>query len=93
MRAAVPAGKGLIAVQPTSYLVYGFPPASTITVTVSGPRGSESSPMVISPFGSNIDAIAPTRSRGGYTISVRSETDVFTLRLRKVEGGVAGDLH
>jgi hypothetical protein len=92
MRAAVPAGQGLIAVAPTSYLVYGFPPASTITITVSGPRGSESSPMVISPFGSNFDSIAPTRLRGGYTISAQTERGVFTVKVRKEETGVPSDL-
>jgi hypothetical protein len=92
MRAAVPAGQGLVVVAPTSYLVYGFPPASTITLTVSGPRGSESSPMVISPFGSNFDGIAPTRRRGGYTISAQTESGVFTVKLRKTESGVPEDL-
>ena len=87
MRAAVPAGPGLIVVAPTSYLVYGFPPASTITITVSGPRGTESSPMVISPFGSNIDGIAPTRARGGYTISAQTQSGVFTVKLRKEDTG------
>jgi hypothetical protein len=92
MRAAVPAGQGLIAVAPTSYLVYGFPPASTITITVSGPRGSESSPMVISPFGSNFDGIAPTRSRGNYTISAQTESGVFTVKVRKADPGDPSDL-
>ncbi len=92
MRAAVPAGQGLIVVEPTSYLVYGFPPASTITITVSGPRGSESSPMVISPFGSNFDSIAPTRTRGGYTVSAQTETGVFTVKLRKTDTGDPSDL-
>ncbi|MGH2471398.1 MAG: hypothetical protein ACRDG6_03205 [Candidatus Limnocylindria bacterium] len=92
MRAAVPAGQGLIAVAPTSYLVYGFPPASTITLTVSGPHGSESSPMVISPFGSNFDGIAPTRLRGGYTISAQTESGVFTVKIRKVDTGDPSDM-
>jgi hypothetical protein len=93
MRAAVPAGQGLVAIQSTSYLVYGFPPESTITLTVSGPRGSESWPVVISPFGSNYDSIPPTRARGGYTISATTETGVFELKLRKTEPGIPGDLH
>ena len=92
MRAAVPAGQGLIPVASTSYLVYGFPPASTITLTVSGPRGSESSPMVISPFGSNFDGVAPTRPRGGYTISAQTETGVFTIKLRKTDAGDPTDI-
>ena len=92
MRAAVPAGQGLIPVASTSYLVYGFPPASTITLTVSGPRGSESSPMVISPFGSNFDGIAPTRPRGGYTVSAQTESGVFTVRLRKDNTGDPSDM-
>jgi hypothetical protein len=92
MRAAVPAGQGLIVVAPTGYLVYGFPPASTITITVSGPRGSESSPMVISPFGSNFDSIAPTRIRGNYTISAQAESGVFTVKVRKNDTGDPTDL-
>jgi hypothetical protein len=92
MRAGVPTGQGLVAVAPTSYLVYGFAPATTITITVSGPRGSESSPMVISPFGSNFDGIAPTRTRGGYTISAQTESGVFTVKLRKAESGLPEDL-
>jgi len=79
-------------VEPTSYLVYGFPPASTITITVSGPRGSESSPMVISPFGTNIDGLAPTRTRGGYTVSAQTESGVFTVKLRKRDPGDPSDL-
>jgi len=92
MRTAVPSGQGLIAVEPTSYLVYGFPPTSTITITVSGPRGSESSPMVISPFGSNFDSIAETRLRGGYTISAQTDAGVFTIKIRKESTGESSDL-
>jgi hypothetical protein len=92
MTAAVPAGQGLIAVAPTSYLVYGFPPASTITITVSGPRGSESSPLVISPFGSNFDTIPTTRVRGGYTVSAQTESGVFTVKIRKSESGDPTDM-
>jgi hypothetical protein len=92
MRTAVPAGQGLIAVAPASYLVYGFAPASTITITVSGPRGSESSPMVVSPFGSNFDGIASTRARGNYTISAQTERGVFTVKVRKEGQGDPTDL-
>jgi len=92
MRAAVPTGQGLVAVAPTSYMVYGFPPASTITITISGPRGSESSPMVISPFGSNFDNIPATRVRGGYTISAQTESGVFTVKIRKESTGEPSDL-
>ena len=91
MQAAVPAGQGLIAVAPTSYLIYGFPPASTMTITVSGPRGTESSPLVVSPFGSNFDGIASTRARGGYTISAQTETGVFTVKIRKESTGDSTD--
>jgi hypothetical protein len=91
MRAGAPAGQGLVPVASTSYLVYGFPPTSTITVTVSGPRGSETSPMVISPFGSNFETIAPTRPRGSYTISAQTESGVFTIKLKKTESGDAWD--
>jgi len=93
MRAAVPDGQGLVAVQPTTYLVYGFPPDSTITVTVSGPRISESWPVVISPFRSNIDGIGQTRRPGVYTISAQTDSAMFTIKLRKLEPGVPGDLH
>ena len=91
MQAAVPAGQGLIAVAPTSYLIYGFPPASTMTITVSGPRGTESSPLVVSPFGSNFDGIASTRARGGYTISAQTENGVFTVKIRKESTGDSTD--
>jgi hypothetical protein len=91
MSAAVPAGQGLLTIAPTSYLLYGFPPASTITITVSGPRGSESSPLVISPFGSNFDTIPATRRAGGYTISAQTEVGVFTVKIRKTESGDAWD--
>jgi hypothetical protein len=93
MRAAVPAGQGLIAVQPASYLVYGFPPASTITVTVSGPIVSESWPVLISPFGSNIDGIGPARRQGVYTITAQTDSAMFTIKVRKLEPGAPGDLH
>jgi hypothetical protein len=93
MRGAVPAGHGLVVVTPTSYLVYGFPPASTITITVSGPRGVEASPLVISPFGSNSESIAPTRARGSYTVSAQTESGVFMVKLRKAEAGLPSDLH
>jgi hypothetical protein len=83
MRAAVPADQGLIAVAPTSYLLYGFPPGSTMTITVSGPRYSESSPLVVSPFGSNFENIDPTRTRGNYIIRAQTESAVFTLKLRQ----------
>lgn len=93
MSAAVPAARGLVAIAPTSYMLYGFPPVSTITVTVSGPRGSEGGPLVISPFGSNFITIAPTRTPGGYTISAQTESGMFTVKLLKLEAGVPGDLH
>jgi hypothetical protein len=91
MRAAVPTGPGLVPVAGVNYLLYGFPPASTITVTVSGPSRSESWPVVISPFGSNYDTIAPTRARGGYTISAQAESGVFTIKLRKAAPGDGWD--
>jgi hypothetical protein len=93
MRGAVPAEQGLVAVTPTSYLVYGFPPASTILITISGPRGSESSPMVISPFGSNAESIAPARTRGSYTVIAQTESELFTVKLRKDNAGLPSDLH
>ena len=65
---------------------------ATITITVSGPRGSESSPMVISPFGSNFDGIAATRPRGGYTVSAQTESGVFTIKLRKADAGDPTDI-
>jgi hypothetical protein len=48
--------------------------------------------MVISPFGSNFDGIAPTRTRGGYTISAQTESGTFTVKLRKTEPGQPEDL-
>src|SRR5207237_6998190 len=50
MRAAVPAGQGLIPVASTSYLVYRLPPTSTITATVPGPPRTETPAQVSSPF-------------------------------------------
>jgi len=91
MRAAVPEGPGIIPLAGDSYMVYGFVPASTIAVTVSGPRGSETWPVVISPFGSNVDGIAPTRARGGYTVSAQAQGTVFTVKIQKPEPGAAGD--
>jgi hypothetical protein len=93
MRAAVPAGQGLVAVQPTSFLVYGFPPASTITLTVSGPRGTEIRSVVVSPFGSNADSIGSMQKQGPYTITAQTDSAIFTIKLRKLEPGAAGDLH
>ncbi len=95
MRAAIQRTPGIIAVAPegapASYLIYGFPPAATVTLTISGPRGSESWPLVISPFGSNFDGVPPSRARGGYTISVQDANGVFTVRVRKLEPGSIGD--
>lgn len=91
MRAAVPDKPGLVVVAPASYMLYGFAPGSTVTVVVTGPRTSESWPLVVSPFGSNIDGIAPTRTRGGYTISVISESATYTVRIRKLESGLPFD--
>ena len=95
MRAAVQRTPGIIAVAPdgapASYLIYGFPPAATVTLTISGPRGSESWPLVISPFGSNFDGVPPSRARGGYTISAQDANGVFTVRVRKLEPGSIGD--
>jgi hypothetical protein len=93
MRGAVPAGQGLIVVTPTSYMLYGFPPASTITLTVSGPSGNEGGPLVISPFGSNVETIAPTRTSGAYTVSAQTEEKLFTVKLQKQERGLPADLH
>lgn len=92
MRGAVPQTRGLIAVGPESYLLYGFAPATTVMVTISGPRGSESWPMVISPFGSNLDGVPPTRARGGYTISAQDANGVFTAKVTKTDQGSPGDL-
>jgi len=93
MRAAVPAGQGLVAVRPTSYLVFGFAPASTMTVTVSGPRGSEIRSVVISPFGSNADEIGSMQMRGAYTITAQTDSATFTIKLQKLEPGAPGDIH
>jgi hypothetical protein len=91
MRAAAPEGAGMAAVAPESYLLYGLAPGSTVTLTVSGPRGSETWPVVISPFGSSFDGIPPSRARGGYTVTAQTERGVFSVRLRKAEAGESGD--
>jgi hypothetical protein len=91
MTAAVPDRAGLIAVTPQSYLLYGLTPGSTATVTVSGPRGSETWPVVISPFGSSIDGLPPTRTRGGYTVTAQTDLGVFEIKLRKLAPGAPDD--
>jgi hypothetical protein len=95
MRSAVPSPRGIVAVTPEgatpSFLLYGFAPSATVTLTISGPRGSESWPLVISPYGANFDGLPPTRTSGGYTVSVRDASEVFTVRLRKASPGTAGD--
>src|SRR3989442_1313592 len=95
MRGAVPQTPGLIAAPPegapASYLLYGFTPAATVMLTISGPRGSESWPLVISPFGSNFDGVPATRARGRYTISAQDGNTVFTAKVRKLDRGSPGD--
>jgi hypothetical protein len=95
MRGAVARTPGIIAVAPdgapASFLLYGFAPAATVMLTISGPRGSESWPIVISPFGSNFDGVPPTRARGGYTISAQDAAGIFTVKLRKMDPGSPGD--
>jgi hypothetical protein len=91
MRAAVPDRAGLVPVAPQSYLLYGFAPGSTITLTVSGPRGSETWPVVVSPFGSSFDGIPPSRARGGYTVTAQTDLGVFSAKVRKQSEGSPDD--
>jgi hypothetical protein len=74
-----------------SYLLYGFAPSSTVTLTISGPRSSETSDVQVSPFGAVFDTIPTTRSPGGYTISVQYAGGVLTAKMRKVAPGQRGD--
>jgi hypothetical protein len=74
-----------------SYLLYGFAPSSTVTLTLSGPRSSETSDVQVSPFGAVFDTIPTTRSPGGYTISVQYPGGVITVAVRKEGAGQRGD--
>lgn len=95
MSGILPAGPGFIAVDQggpgSSYLLYKFAPSSTVLITVSGPRGTESWPMVVSPFGSSFDGLPSTRTSGGYTISAQDGGAVLTIKIKKLGEGAAGD--
>ena len=90
-------GPGLLTLASTpeggggSYLLYGFAPSSTVLLTLSGPRSTETWPLVISPFGSNFDGIGAQRARGVYTISVQHAAGVITANLTKSSAGAPGD--
>ncbi|HEV8535458.1 MAG TPA: hypothetical protein VGR87_07025 [Candidatus Limnocylindria bacterium] len=96
MRSSAPEARGIVAVAregaSPSYLLYGFAPSSTVTLTISGPRGSESVPLDISPFGATFDSIPATRTRGGYTVSAQGEQGIFTVTLSKTSPGGSGDM-
>jgi hypothetical protein len=95
MRAVLPQPRGIIAVAPegaaASYLLYGFPPSATVRLTISGPRGSETWSIAISPYGASFDGLPPTRTPGGYTISAHDASGVFTVKIRKAGAGSPGD--
>jgi hypothetical protein len=95
MRGIVPHPRGIIVVAaegaPASYLIYGFPPSATLRLTISGPRGSETSPIAVSPYGASFDGLPSTRTPGGYTISAHDASGVFTVRIRKPGPGSPGD--
>jgi len=97
MRAAVPPAPGMITLplapegSGSSYLLYGFAPTTTVTLTISGPRGSETSPVTISPFGAVFDGLPATRSPGGYTLSIQHPGGVITAKVRKEGRGAPGD--
>jgi hypothetical protein len=95
MRGILPHPRGIIAVAPegapASYLIYGFPPSAGLRLTISGPRGSETWSIAVSPYGASFDGLPPTRTPGGYTISAHDANEVFTVRLRKPGAGSPGD--
>src|SRR5438093_5163231 len=51
-----------------SYLLYGFAPGTTVILTISGPRRTESWPVTLSPFGASFDSLTPSAARRTYTI-------------------------
>ena len=97
MSSAVPPSPGLITlpIAPegvgASYLLYGFAPSASVTLTISGPRGSETWPVTISPFGSIFDGLPGTRAQGGYTLSIQHPGGVLTAKVRKSGRGSLGD--
>ena len=97
MREGIATAPGVVTAQPAtdgagaSFLLWGFPPASTVTLTISGPRMSESSAVQVSPFGAVFDGIPATRAQGGYTLSVQHPGGVITAKVRKEGAGQQGD--
>src|SRR3989454_1086178 len=74
-----------------SYLLYGLPPTTTVILTISGPRRTESWPVVVSPFGSSFDSLTPSAARGTYTISVQHAGGVLTATVTKLSAGAQND--
>ena len=97
MSSAVPPSPGFITlpIAPeglgASYLLYGFAPLASVTLTISGPRGSETWPVTISPFGAVFDGLPGTRAQGGYTLSIQHSGGVLTAKVRKDGRGSPGD--
>jgi hypothetical protein len=98
MREGVSSTPGMVTIPATpegvgpSYLLYGFGPSSTVIVTITGTRSTETWPLTVSPFGAAFDGIAPERARGAYTISVQYGETMLTAKLTKTTAGARGDL-
>ena len=75
-----------------SYLLYGFAPSSTVSVTITSVHSTETWPLTVSPFGASFDGLGPERARGIYTISVQYQGQVLTVKLTKSTAGAIGDL-
>ena len=74
-----------------SYLLYGFAPATTVILTISGPRRTESWPVTLSPFGASFDSLTPSAARGTYTISAQHAGGVLTATVTKPTAGATND--
>ena len=98
MREGLPRGPAIVTVATApegagaSYLLYGFAPSSTVSVTITSVHSTETWPLTVSPFGASFDGLGPERARGIYTISVQYQGQVLTVKLTKSTAGAIGDL-
>lgn len=98
MREGVPPAPGMVIIPATpegvgpAYLLYGFVPSSTVIVTMTSIRSTETWPLTVSPFGASFDGLGPERARGTYTISVQYGETMLTAHMTKSTSGAIGDL-
>jgi hypothetical protein len=98
MREDLPRSPGLVTIPVApegagaSYLLWGFAPSATVSVTITSVRSTETWPLTVSPFGASFDGLGPERARGTYTISVQYAETMLTAKLTKTTAGALGDL-